>query len=134
MIFSTWHLLVFQVVFIGFALKELCLHKELKLHSIFKKKIMITLFFRLKEQIGQPHWPFSQFFSFGHKYLFVFASLIVLVIMNLCQWSLVKGLVVLSFWFKLCSNYVLCPHQVTLCCWLRLNRCTHKCNHDTISY
>ncbi len=90
MFFSTWYLLVFQVVFISFALREFCLRKELKLHSMSNKEIMITHnFFRLKEQIGQPHWPFSQFFSFGHKCLFVFASLIVLVIMNLCQWSLV---------------------------------------------
>jgi len=88
MFFSTWYLIVFQVVFIDFVLRELCLHEELKLHSISSTKIMITHnFFRLKEQIGQPHWPFPQFFSFGHKCLFVFASLIVLVIMNLCQWS-----------------------------------------------
>jgi hypothetical protein len=84
-------------MFIGFALRELCLHKELKSHSIFGKEIMITHnFLRLKGQIGQPHWPSSQFFSFGHKCLFVFASLIVLVIMNLCQWSLViSGFVLL---------------------------------------
>jgi hypothetical protein len=70
--------LVFQVVFIGFALREFCLHKELK-------EIMIThYFFKLKDQIGQPHWPPSQFFSFGHTCFFIFASFIVLVIMNLC--------------------------------------------------
>jgi hypothetical protein len=53
---------------------------------------MITqYFFKLEEQIGQPYWPSSHSFLLVINVFFVFASFIVLVIMNLCQWSLVIG-------------------------------------------
>jgi hypothetical protein len=117
-----WHvLLLSHGTFMFFKLCSSTLHWKNFVYIAFHvcwKDHVYTIFFQVRranraitiDYIGFFH---NSFLLVTNIYLFLQVSLCWLSwIHDNVQW----WLVVFSLWFKFCSNCVLCPHQITLCC------------------